>query len=416
MTWIKGDKIPFLSRPTQRVQPNERRWSADKKPIISDLLVELKEKGAIRKCRDNRSQYISDVFLVPKPNGRNRLILNLKNLNRFVSTNHFKLEDGRTVTRLLKQECFMAKVDLKDAYYLVPIHESCQKYLRFRINDTLFEFTCLPIGLNTAPYVFRKILKPVVAYLRRLGFHSVIYLDDLLLIGDSFSRCLENVKMTQGLLNRLGFIINRLKSQMRPKQRCCFLGFIYDSKQMSVELPEAKRLKIDNLLKNIREGQKTRIRKFAEIVEFLVACCPAVKYGWAYTKACERQKYLALKANNNNYEAHMNVSKEVMEEFRWWRSIGSRSEDSIRETRFELVIFTDASLTGWGAFCNGKRAQGHRKGDEKIRHINCLELIAALLGLKCFAESYRDSQILLRIDNTTAVSYINRMGAFSLKN
>ena len=49
--------------------------------------------------------------------------------------------------------------------------------------------------------------------------------------------------------------------------------------------------------------------------------------------------------------------------------------------------------------------------EEKQEHINFLELTAVFLGLKIFAKDCKGSQILLRIDNTTAISYINKMGS-----
>ena len=57
-----------------------------------------------------------------------------------------------------------------------------------------------------------KIMKPVVGHLRNQGFLSIIYLDDLLLIGNSYSKRLENIKTSIYLLTSLGFIINEEKS------------------------------------------------------------------------------------------------------------------------------------------------------------------------------------------------------------
>ena len=82
---------------------------------------------------------------------------------------HFKLEDRRTVVKLVTPYCFMATLDLKNAYYLVSIANADHKFLRFCFNNQLYEFTCLPFGLNTTAYTFTKILKPVVAYLRFKG-------------------------------------------------------------------------------------------------------------------------------------------------------------------------------------------------------------------------------------------------------
>lgn len=80
-----------------------------------------------------------------------------------------------------------------------------------------------------------------------------------------------------------------------------------------------------------------------------------------------------------------------------------------------MVIFLDASLTGWGISCNDNRTHGYWSESEKIHHINYLELLAAFFGLKCFAKDLKECNILLRIDNTTAISYINRMGGVRFK-
>lgn len=61
----------------------------------------------------------------------------------------------------------MATLDLEDAYLLVPIFEGHRKFLRFQWRNKTYEFTALPFGLSTAPYIFTKILRPVFAYPRK---------------------------------------------------------------------------------------------------------------------------------------------------------------------------------------------------------------------------------------------------------
>lgn len=50
-------------------------------------------------------------------------------------------------------------------------------------------------------------------------------------------------------------------------------------------------------------------------------------------------------------------------------------------------------------------------GLDKQKHINYLELLATFYVLKCFASHLRECEILIRVDNSTALSYINRMGS-----
>ena len=83
--------------------------------------------------------------------------------------------------------------------------------------------------------------------------------------------------------------------------------------------------------------------------------------------------------------------------------------NKIRSGLFDLEIFSDASRTGWGAVCDKKKkAQGFWTLKEMNMHINYLEIKAAFLALKCFAKSAKNIQILLRIDNITALAYINK--------
>ena len=76
----------------------------------------------------------------------------------------------------------------------------------------------------------------------------------------------------------------------------------------------------------------------------------------------------------------------------------------------DLIIDSDASLTGWGAACLGLRIGSPWSGQEMSDHINCLELQAATLALQTFTKDRRGTSVLLRIDDTTAVAYINNRG------
>lgn len=212
LEWIEGYKIPFCKSVFQKSPPMEPVWSQEDKSLINDHVKKLVAKGVIGKCQPRRDHFVSSIFLVPKPDGSSRLILNLKKLNDFIESEHFKMEDYKIACKLISRNCFMGKLDLKDAYYMISVNEEHRKYLRFSFDNCLYEFNCLPFGLNTAPYVFTKIMKPVIGFLRNLGFLSVIYLDDLLLLENSYSQCLENINKSVEMLEKLGFILNEEKA------------------------------------------------------------------------------------------------------------------------------------------------------------------------------------------------------------
>lgn len=196
---------------------------------FDNCITRLIDIDAIQIHKPDGDNFLSPIFLVPKSNGDKRFILNLKQLNKFVETHHFKMEDYRTVTKLMTRGCYMASIDLKDAYFLLPVHKSFRKYLCFQYRDCTYEFTCLPFGLCTAPYVFTKLLKPVMEHLRNKNILSVIFLDDYMCFGQSYSECEKNVRITLDLLQSLGFIINKEKSCLVPSTQCRYLGFVFNS-------------------------------------------------------------------------------------------------------------------------------------------------------------------------------------------
>lgn len=128
----------------------------------------------------------------------------------------------------------MCKLDLKDAYLLVPIQTEDKKYLRFRYGRDIFQFNALPFGLSSAPFIFTKLCKPVINWLRSKGIRVVIYLDNYLIFGNSKKECEKNTKLTISLLTFLGFVINRKKSDLIPKNSCKFLGMIINSNEMTI--------------------------------------------------------------------------------------------------------------------------------------------------------------------------------------
>lgn len=378
---------------------------------MSKAVAELLHQGAIVNCDPLPDQFISRIFLADKPNGKKRFILNLKKLNKFIESPHFKMEDTRTVTRLIHKNCFLATIDLKDAYFLVSVDKADRKFLRFYFDKVLYEFTCLPFGLASAPFAFTKLLKPLLVKLRSQGIICVNYLDDFLIFGDSFKKCSDSIQETISLLTSLGFIINFEKSVLKPSKRCRFLGFIFDTNKLTVELPQDKREKIKRWIIFFIHKKQCRIREFAIFIGLLISACPAIKYGWLYTKQFEREKYLALKLNNLDFNASFTLSNEISTDLSWWARKIDTAFNNIKQDAFAIEIFTDASTSGWGACALRQRARGWWTELEKKEHINWLELRAIFLGLQHFCPHFKNCNILIRTDNTTALAYVNRMGS-----
>ena len=167
---------------------------------------------------------------------------------------------------------YMASLDLCDAFYLVPVHKSCRKFLRFEFLEILYQFTCLPFGLYASPFIFTKVMKPIMGLLRSQHFSSVIYLDDIL--------CIRDVGKPMFILQPLGFIINSHKNNLIPSKRCKYLGFMIDSEKQIVEITDEKRLSLGKLVKDFMIIRVHTLREFSHLIGKLVTTCPGIDYGW----------------------------------------------------------------------------------------------------------------------------------------
>ena len=103
-------------------------------------------------------------------------------LNKLIYHKHFKMEGIHTVRDLLQRGDWMTRINIKDAYFAIPIYPQHQRFLRFQWKGKCFQFTCLSFGLVSAPRVFTKLLRSVVGFLRSRGMRCVVYIDDLLLL------------------------------------------------------------------------------------------------------------------------------------------------------------------------------------------------------------------------------------------
>lgn len=154
------------------------RVNSTEETAIDKEMSKLLMKGIIETCSPCNGEFISPIFARPKKDGTYRLILNLKQFNQNVEYHHFKMESINTVTMLMNPNCYMASIDLKDAYYSVPVAVEHRKFLRFQWKNALFQYTCFPNGLACCPRKFTKLIKPIYAELRKKGYINVPYLDD----------------------------------------------------------------------------------------------------------------------------------------------------------------------------------------------------------------------------------------------
>ena len=243
-------------------------------------------------------------------------MINLKALNQFLQPQHFKMEGIHTLRDIVKPGDWLAKVDLKDAFFTIPIHQPHRKYLRFSFQGEAYQFNCLPFGLTSAPWVFTKNLKPAVALLRELGVRLVVYTDDILILAEAKEALRNQVEALVYLLEVLGFIINQKKSIMSPTQSLDFLGLTINTISMVISLPAEKLKKIRAEARKM--AQEVSARGLARLLGKMNATTPVLPVAPLFCRHLQRNLSQALNSSAQSYETQVSLSPESREELVWW--------------------------------------------------------------------------------------------------
>ena len=127
-------------------------------------------------------------------------------------------------------------------------------------------------------------------------------------------------------------------------------------------------------------------------------------------KRLELLRNRELLKSKGNYDSIFVLPDKARQAISWWITNIHAAYKFMCTPPPSVDLFTDASLSGWGAVRGNAVARGHWAASE-ISHINVLELKTVLLGLQALCRDLRDVHVRLHVDNTTAVACINRCGS-----
>ena len=233
--------------------------------------------GAIEKTSNCAPQFTSTLFLRDKKDGGSRPIFNLKSF-KFTLYQHFKLEEIPALIDTIQQGDYMYKMDLRNAYWSVPVLLKDKKWLKFQRKGITYQFRVWPLGLGPVPHWFTKLMKPVIRLLCRMGIRNVIYMDNLW--GEEqgpHKKAALQAMITVKHLESLGFVINLEKSILEPTSTLTdYLGFILDSTNMTLALPPNKVKKVQSACQNLLAQERVTVREVARVLSQLVATSRAV--------------------------------------------------------------------------------------------------------------------------------------------
>ena len=361
---------------------------------------------------------VSALGAIPKDNGKIRLVHDCSRpvgnaVNDLAINQKFSYASVDNAMALIKPTSYLAKLDLSSAYRSVGIHPEDYPVaglawqFKGENTETFMVDTCLMFGSSKGPFIFNTLTVAVCHIMSTNGFPGVVsYLDDFILIGDSYDCCMGHLNTLITLVRKLGFYVNYSKVE-GPVQAITFLGVHLDTLDMTASLPQDKLDDLNALIKCTWEKPSVTKRHLQRLAGKLVWAARLIKLGRAHVR-----RLFTLIHSLDHPSQRTKLDSPTRQDLLWWLTCSSWANRSlpIQDTRERTPLTIDACGYGGGGFFNG---QGYHvvwqewPGAEELC-INYKEVIVLLPAVRIWAAQWSNKVINVHSDNQCAVAIINR--------
>ena len=409
-----GYTIPLKTLPRQKFLKNNKT-SRDNASFVRLAIDDLVTKGAVVEV-SNPPRVVNPLTVSTK-NGKQRLVLDLRHINKHVYLRKCKIEGHDTLLQYLPNASFMYGFDLKSGYHHLGINPIQHSLLGFQYSDftgrkRYFTFVVLPFGLNSAGFIFTSLLKVCIRYWRSQQIQVVIFFYDGLGTGSSWLEACHNSKVVKTTLILAGWIPNRDKCVWTPSQILPWLGFIYDLIRGIVTVTEDKLERLLTAIQCMIHRRRAPVKALASISGSLTSMHHA--YGdIVYLKG---KSIVRLVGQDDNWNRYVTVNKDVKAELIFW--LNYLPENNGMRLPFPLaaaaISYSDASATGCAAVITPcpfqKRIIVHRDftTQEQAMSSTYRELLTVYIGLQRAKHQLRNKAVRWNTDAKNVISIVRK--------
>ena len=375
----------------------------------------------------NRSDFheiqISRFGVIPKGHQPNkwRLILDLSfpkkhSVNDGIpkslcSLTYITVDDAIDAISKLGPDTLLAKIDIKNAFRLLPVHPADRHLLGMKWRELIYVDTCFPFGLRSAPKLF-NILADLLSWIVRVKgvSYSIHYLDDFLTMGPPASpTCQHNLETFIQVCNDLGVPL-ALEKVEGPTTCLTFLGITLDTYKMEIRLPEEKLIRIRHEIRGWLQKKKATKKQILSLVGLLQHATKVVKCGRTfvarmYGTAAKVKELLFYTRLNNEFKSDLYWWHIFLEH---WNGLSFLRATGITNP-IKLSIQTDASGS-WGCGALFGDHWFHWPWPDEWTSIGIMakELVPIVISCGVWGQGLAKQSVLFQCDNLSVVMAVKK--------
>ena len=360
---------------------------------------------------------VNPLGAVPKKrSGKWRLIMHLSyppesSVNDGIDNKDFPLRYSTVYNAIdsvmrLGRGALMAKIDIRSAFRLCPVHPSDHHLLGMKWRGSFYFDRVLPFGLRSAPFIFNCLAEAIEWIAFQQGVtHIHHYLDDFFVAGTPDSeQCSQHLHTLVSLCAALGV---PLADDKREGPTTCleYLGILLDSASLEARLPADKLQDIHHSLNAWATRSSCSKRELLSLIGTLSFAAKVVPTGRTFLR-----RMIDLSSSVASLDEVIPLSGDFMLDLQWWQEFATpwngRSFFLLPDwtPSPHLQLFTDSSGTiGFGAYCQGEWFNGRWSTAQLERSIQWKELYPIVLAAAVWGEQWRTLRIRLLCDNQAIV-------------
>ena len=305
----------------------------------------------------------------------------------------------------------LAKIDIKSAYRIVPVHPEDRSLLGMMWDEGLYVDAVLPFGLRSAPKIFTALADALEWIIKREGVRTLFhYLDDFLIVATPYSRqCEEDLQRLLAIFDRLHIPV-AIEKLEGPAVVLIFLGIELDTQAMIMRLPTSKLQELKGLILIAQwQGKKFCLKKdLQSLVGKLQHACKVVRPGRTFL----RRMFELLKGTSRK-QHFIRLNHSFRSDLRWWQlfleswnGISMLDDPSWKSASFHL--YSDASGSfGCGAWCEHRWFQYRWPVTFQHQSIAVKELLPIVMACMIWGKTWSKKAVAVHCDNQAVVEVIN---------
>lgn len=421
-----GFKIPF-SGPYPPKTTKNLASAFQHSEVIENKIAKEVSKGRIAGPFDNppfEPFIVSPLGVVPKKTpGAFRIIhhesypfgssLNAGIPKDLTSVKYATVLDVISDIKRVGKGSFLAKTDIVDAFWLVPLHPDSHHLMGIFWEGKYYFYKNLSMGCSYSPALFER-FSTAIEWIAREKFqinniHHV--LDDFCIVQACGHSCQSDLQNFENMCASLGIPLSPEKT-CGPSTCLPFLGIELDSVVSEARLPTDKIQKCLRKIAEFYHRNKVTLKELQSLVGLLNFACSVVP-GRAFLR-----RLINLMEGVKHPMHHIRITAPVRADLKVWETFledfngKSFFIDETFLTSPDLLLFTDAAASlGYSGIYGRNYFYGAWPSNMQDLHIQVLELYPIMLAVHMYGHLMSNHSVTFMSDNQSVVYVVNKMSS-----